>query len=147
MLTLLILFACLAFSAFFSACVAKLVYTVTQKGEIFGGWQNVLDKIHPKGKRSFFREFWYKRLGGCLTCMRQFIAEISFFVFVQMWHIYDALPTFYAGSHFIAWLLNVLIFIVYCAVALTLGQLVEYEKREAQMAEEFISQKAKPRSV
>ena len=138
--------ALIAFCILFLLCAiaaggtAKLIMIIIQPGEILGAWQNVLRKIEPgKGdKHSFFREFWYKRLGGCVLCLRQFIAELSFIIFCVLYGIYGTFPTELVDIALLRWLLNVVLFIGYCGITLQLGQWLEYERRPTQHDEEKI---------
>jgi len=136
----------IAFCILFLMCstsasgAAKLIYITIQDGELFGKWQRVIAKIEPeKGDKNYFiREFWYKRFGGCIICMRQFIAELSFFFFCVMYSCYGTFPTLYIDNPFLRWLLNIMMFVGYCGSTLQIGQWLEYEKRQADNEEEKV---------
>ena len=138
--------ALIAFCILFLVCAiaasgtARLIMIVIQPGEIFGGWQRVLQQIEPEtGDRQYhFREFWYKRLGGCVICLRQFVAELSFIVFYVLYSIYGIFPTELIDITLLRWLMNVLLFIGYCGITLQIGQWLEHETKPASQEEEKI---------
>lgn len=138
--------ALIAFCILFFLCAvvasgtAKLIYITIQHDQIFSGWQKVLYKIEPeKGDRLYFlRDFWYKRLGGCIVCMRQFIAELSFIVLCILYNFYGTFPTEHIDNLPLRWLLNCVLFIGFCGTTLQIGQWLEYEKREADNNEPIV---------
>jgi len=119
-----ILFVILAFGA---ASLGKMVMVTTAPGEIFGGWQKVLSKIK--------NEFWYKRLGGCATCTRQTVAEITFAGLVIMWQCRYGRWIF-GDFHIVSnCFLSVGVYLLFCSMALYFGAMIEYEKKKVEAIE------------
>lgn len=130
-----------------AASAAHLLYFCIQKGEIFGGWQKVLMKIHPKDKKrnAFAREFFYKRMGGCDICFRQTIAELSFIAFIALWTSYAVFPTTNVESIVLRWFCNICLFVAYSGISLTVGQSMEKKEEKPHRIEEEII-RVKPRT-
>jgi hypothetical protein len=133
---------CLLFlvSATAASGTAKLTLMLIEPGELLGSWQKLLKQIEPqKGVKGYFiREFWYKRLGGCVVCTRQFVAELSFIIFYVMYSIYGTFPTAYLDNILLKWLLNVVLFIAYCGTTLQIGQWLEYKRYRTNEPENII---------
>ena len=127
-------------SATAASGTAKLIMILIEPGESLGRWQKQLKLLEPqKGvKHYFIREFWYKRLGGCVICMRQFIAELSFIFLCAMYSIYGTFPTGYVDNIILRWLLNVVLFISYCGTTLQIGQWLEYKQPRTSDPENII---------
>lgn len=127
-------------SAIAASGTAKLIMILIEPGELLGGWQKKLKLIEPeKGERHYhLKDFWYRRLGGCVLCMRQFISELSFIMFCILYNIYGTFPTAYIDNIFLRWLLNVVLFIGYCGSTLQIGQWLEHKKRASSEAENII---------
>jgi hypothetical protein len=127
-------------SAIAASGTAKLIMILIEPGELFGVWQKKLKLIEPeKGEKNYhLKDFWYRRLGGCTVCMRQFIAEISFVMFCILYNIYGTFPTSYIDNILLRWLLNILLFIGYCGSTLQIGQWLEHKKQSAPEPENII---------
>lgn len=145
---------------FVFACAAagfgKLFMVSIHPDEIFGAWQKVLNQIRENAKTKkpkFYYEFWYKSLGGCDTCTRQRIAELTYIALAILikangWWITE--PVFYWISELsepFAWVVIVLgnffLFCLFSGLVMYVGQALHYEKRQAEMAEEIIEQTPK----
>lgn len=63
-----------------TAAIAKVIYISTQPGQIFGAWQNVLNRLNESPGR--VANFFYKPLGGCEFCFAHLFAVISFALLV-----------------------------------------------------------------
>lgn len=129
LLTFIIAYAILAAAA---AGGARVIWVAIQPGELFDGWQYVLRKIEPKSK------FWYKSLGGCVVCMRQRLAELSFAVFVAlivgffgMWPPHTAAPNLGILTPVIRGAINVILAVNFCGFVLMIGEWTEKKKGEA----------------
>lgn len=127
-------------SAIAASGTSKLIMILIEPGELLGSWQKRLKQIEPeKGDKNYhLKEFWYKRLGGCVICMRQFISEISFVMFCIIYSIYGTFPTTYIDNIFLRWLLNVVLFIGYCGSTLQIGQWLEYKQPKPEEPENII---------
>jgi hypothetical protein len=127
------------FSAFAASGAAKLIMTLTAPGQLFSRWQKILNRLEPReGQQHFFlREFWYKRLGGCDICLRQFIAELSFVLLCVLYTSYCPFPTTEVDILPLRWLINAALFVGYCGTVLQIGQWMEC-KSERKNAEENI---------
>ena len=137
--------ALIAFSVLFvlgslaASGTAKLIMTLISPGELLGSWQAVLSRIEPqKGDRLFFlREFWYKRLGGCAICLRQFVAELSFIVLCLLFCAYSDFPSSVIDNFLLRWMVNIALFTGYCGLTLQIGQWFE-ERNEKKEEEKII---------
>ena len=123
---------------FMAAAVAQLVWTITQEGEIFDGWQKVVDYLEPrKGERWYHvKNAIYKPLGGCMTCFRQMIANISSIATFFIWKLFAPFPTeqlawyWEASADFVLW-------VVFSSVTFIFGAWVGYEKKQTKIMEQF----------
>jgi hypothetical protein len=68
------LIACFILFIFGAASFAWCAYKAIQDGEIFGAWQNVLNKLYERGYKTL-----EKFLGGCFTCFSH-LWGIVFFI-------------------------------------------------------------------
>lgn len=76
---------------FATAAVAKVVYLSIQPGQIFGGWQNVLNKLNDAHSR--FANAIYRPLGGCELCFSHMIGVISYALFAGfIWFVLGSWP-------------------------------------------------------
>jgi hypothetical protein len=138
--------ALIAFCILFLACAtaasgtAKLIMILIAPGELLERWQRVLAGIEPlKGDRyCALRIFWYKRLGGCTICLRQFIAELSFIVFCLLYCSQGSFPTGAIDNIPLRWVLNVLLFIGYFGTTLQIGEWLEHRPGDTGEPEENI---------
>ena len=128
------------FSAFAACGTARLVMMLIAPGELFGDWQRVLSRIEPMtGDRHFFiREFWYKRLGGCTICLRQFIAELSFVLLFLVSDSYGIFPAEHLRPFLLKWLVNSAVFVGYCGTVLQIGEWLECKNKRSHEPEENI---------
>lgn len=131
-----LLFVVLAFAA---SGTAQLVNLLISPSQMLERWQSVLMKIEPRrGERYFFlREFWYKRLGGCRLCMRQFVAETYFIVLCVISNSYDIYPGAYIDMWLLRWMVNILLFTGYSGSVLQIAQMLE-PRQESRSEEEHI---------
>lgn len=127
-------------SAVAASGTAKLIMILIDPGELFGSWNKKLRLIEPeKGDKHYvWRDFWYRRLGGCAICMRQFISEISFIIFCIFYNIYGTFPTSHIDNLLLRWILNIVLFIGYCGSTLQIGQWLEYKKPQSTEPENII---------
>lgn len=122
LLTFCVLFITCAFSA---AAAGKLIYFLIQPGELFGKWQFTLLRLEQRSK------FLYKRLGGCIICTRQLLADISFIVFCVIYSQYFKWPAHSIYVHdfwfsLLLWvLLDFFIYVSYASIVLTFGSMVD----------------------
>ena len=124
---LLTFFICFLILSLAVAGFAKLVMVVIQPGELFGGWQRVLGKIK--------NDFWYKSLGGCSTCTRQRIAEITFTCFVLLWNYHFDHFVFYLCPLWLKVVLGTGSYLLFCGLVMYFGALIEYEKKKVEAIE------------
>jgi hypothetical protein len=74
---------CIGFACVFlvaTAAIVKVAYVATQPGQIFGGWQNVLNRLNEANSR--FANAIYKPLGGCEFCFAHMFGAISYLLFI-----------------------------------------------------------------
>lgn len=82
-------FACIFLVA--TAAVVKVIYITIQPGQIFGGWQNVLNRLNEANSR--FANAIYKPLGGCEVCFSHMFAVISYALFILfIYTVMDSWP-------------------------------------------------------
>jgi len=138
MLVFITLIIVMIAAPFMAASVAQLLWTITQEGEIFGGWQKVVDYFEPrKGERWYhIKNLIYRQIGGCLTCFRQMIATLSSVATWFMWRLFAPFPTeklqwyWEASADFVLW-------VVFSSVAFIFGALVGYKKKQTKIMESF----------
>jgi len=68
-----------------------------QKGQIFGGWQEVLRRLDLKGSQ------FYKLLGGCKLCTAQFFTILSYLAFAAFTSATGLFP--FGAIHLLTWYL------------------------------------------
>lgn len=109
--------------AFAAAGATKLFIFLIQPGQLFQGWNKVLMLLEPvKGERHYWSKVLLsKRLGDCYVCTQQFVAEISFLVFVVL---FNSWPTEAIDVIWLKWLVNILIFAGYCGTVMAIGVLI-----------------------
>lgn len=62
-----------------TAAIAKVIFITIQPGQIFGGWQRVLNKLNDAHSR--FANAIYRPLGGCEICFSHMLGVISYALF------------------------------------------------------------------
>lgn len=127
MYELLTYFVCYLILSLAVAGLGKLVSMVIQPGEIFGGWQKVLRKIKSK--------FWYNSGGGCPTCIRQRIAELTWIALLLLWKYQFGHSVFYLCPVWLDVILHVGSYLLFCGLAIYFGSLIEYEKKKVEAIE------------
>lgn len=126
-----------------SVSVAKMFFILIAPGELLQGWNKVLMKIEPiEGQRNFlFREIIYKRIGGCMICTRDQFAWLGFAVLCILTYYSPAEnPASYIPYEWLKWIVYAVMFFAHNAIVLTLGQMIEYEKRGADSLKDIKEQ-------
>jgi lipid-A-disaccharide synthase-like uncharacterized protein len=119
---------------------AGLVMILISPGELLESWQRVLIKIEPeRGSKCYaLRLFWYKRLGGCSLCLKQFIAELSFVAVCIIYSSLGDFPTAFIEPAWLRWLLNVTVFIGYSGLCMQTDRWLSTKCNVAEQQEEKI---------
>jgi hypothetical protein len=120
-------FICYIILALSVAGFGKLVMVVIAPGEIFGRWQKVLAKVR--------NEFWYKSLGGCATCTRQRLAELTFTGFAFFWNYQFNHFVFYLCPLWLKVFLCIGVYLLFCGLVIYFGSIIEYEKKKVEAIE------------
>lgn len=133
------------------AGLAKLIMITIEPGAIFRRWHRILIWLDrrtntTKGIAHAWYEFTFKSMGGCDTCLRQRMAEITFaglsILWAQNWH-----HGVYFHCHL--WLrvmLQIGTYLIFCGLVMFWGQIMNIERKQNVSAmgtnETFINQVA-----
>ncbi len=68
---------------YLSVTISRFFLMITEPGQMFEGWQKVLDYLHEKRTTGGFAwELLYKALGGCETCNAMWISIVLYPVYL-----------------------------------------------------------------
>lgn len=124
--TIVMIFATLVgFACIFLVCTAAIVktaYITIQPGQIFGGWQHVLNRLNESQGR--IANALFKPLGGCEFCFAHMFAVISYALFVLfITYILGSWPLHMTGNFWINAGVNVVGYLMYVCTSTVLSTL------------------------
>lgn len=69
MLANILIYICFSY---FATAIANAVLFLTERGQMFGGWQDIIEKVYNKTQSNFL----YKALGGCEDCFTMWLSIV-----------------------------------------------------------------------
>lgn len=71
-----------------SICLTWVLFQMIQRDQILGLWTRlVLDKFYRKSEESSTHRFLEMFLGGCYKCFSNFIAQLTFSIYLILFHV------------------------------------------------------------
>lgn len=71
-----------------SICLTWVLFQAIQRDQIFGFWTRlVLDPLYKKSNNNESHRFLEMFLGGCYKCFSNFIAQLTFSIYLILFHV------------------------------------------------------------